>query len=444
MKKRTRLQTRRCHSVRLWVVLCALSIMFTSCFKDGLNDFEGLKHPLHLQGSFNPALGIPVGYGEMTINELLGMLDSSLERYVRIDEANDLLTIMYDTTIRYTYIYEGSTQGAKGDGDTDSTNVLHQYFDGEVDIDLFSGMNMLPDDLEIRNALLSLEADVMAYATAQTAAQLEYYDVTVSIDSLALIATNAAGEVYSLPLVTDSLVVNNLLDGEHLVLVNDGDLSDLVRIRPNRIRYQGRLNIQLGDDFWMRDFSQFVADSLGIDSVSIDADFDLVFPLSVYFSELSYADTVDVSIADGQVWDQVKLEESYLVVELQNGLPLDLQLRLDCADSNDVELMHVLGEEWTTISGAQLRYEGSELDCYVAASPNTSVIKVPIDTQRLDYLRRMRKLHYRVRVATADATNHSIVAVQGKDALAIRVYTQLSPTITIDIPLSNDEDNEEE
>ena len=51
-----------------------VSLLFTSCLKDGFNDFEALKHPLAISGTVSPTLGVPVAQGSATILDMLKMV----------------------------------------------------------------------------------------------------------------------------------------------------------------------------------------------------------------------------------------------------------------------------------------------------------------------------------------------------------------------------------
>ena len=90
--------------LRIVVALVCGVLFFTSCLRD--EDMELLRHPIHVQGTIDPTLGIPIGYGEVTIHDVLKMINEDYSGY--LDTLGDIVTISYRDS------FDGKLQGSNG------------------------------------------------------------------------------------------------------------------------------------------------------------------------------------------------------------------------------------------------------------------------------------------------------------------------------------------
>ena len=63
----------------------------TSCIKS--DDLNMLRHPITVTGEMNPTFGIPVGNGEMNMNDLLTSLSSNYNGM--ISDTGEVITVRY-------------------------------------------------------------------------------------------------------------------------------------------------------------------------------------------------------------------------------------------------------------------------------------------------------------------------------------------------------------
>ena len=84
----------------------------TSCLKS--DDWEMFNHPFNVTGEMHPTFGIPVGYGEMNMNDLLTSLSANSNGI--ISDTGDLITVEYTVTTSDTVFasdYMPSSKGVK-------------------------------------------------------------------------------------------------------------------------------------------------------------------------------------------------------------------------------------------------------------------------------------------------------------------------------------------
>ena len=73
--------------------------MLTSCLRS--DDWELLRHPIHVTGSANPQYGIPVVTGELNINDLMSSFSADYAGMITDDE---IVTIEYQIDLRDTIL----------------------------------------------------------------------------------------------------------------------------------------------------------------------------------------------------------------------------------------------------------------------------------------------------------------------------------------------------
>ncbi len=81
---------------RLLFAAMALAMLglITSCAKYGWDkEFDGLKHPMQIHGTFDPNLGVPLGTAEITVKELLTMLNVQQGVFI-YDENTNLMSVV--------------------------------------------------------------------------------------------------------------------------------------------------------------------------------------------------------------------------------------------------------------------------------------------------------------------------------------------------------------
>src|SRR5574344_187267 len=439
-------------------VIVSCSVLATSCLKDGMNDFEGLNHPMQLQGTFNPNLGVPVGSADITLSDLMSSFNPDAD-LLQIDTTNDMVTLTYDTTMHsnFTFDDEQSTKymhhksgrflmnprAVKGYSYTpktasDTTGIHHEHFGDSIVLNLFDMMSSLPANFQVKNANANLSAFVKAHVNARTHEMLTRYGLHAYIDSLSLTAVNSNGATFSLPISQTAFYVNDLVAGQNIDLLENADLAGLINVKPDKILYSGRLTVLVSHEFFGMDLSSFMADSLGIDSIGVDSHLNLKFPLSVSFEDLAY-DT-EIKIGNNVDIKDLQLDSSALILELENGLPLRLALNANFVDSLGNTTASLFDADEVVIDGGKLSYSSST-DTYVVNTPTTTVLRAPLNTERMNALLHAKTLAIHAKVATSsnldNAKTQPIVSLLGSDSLHIRLYAQVHPRLTVNIPLTS-------
>ena len=93
----------------LFVLAAATLVLFSSCRHE---DFDLLKHPIHVQGGANLNLGAPVGTGEMTVDDLFKMISDPMIDSL-IDSTQNVITLHYETSFSDTLGGSTISIGAK-------------------------------------------------------------------------------------------------------------------------------------------------------------------------------------------------------------------------------------------------------------------------------------------------------------------------------------------
>jgi len=78
-------------------------VFFSSCRHE---DFDLLRHPIHVQGGANIHLGTPIGSGEMSIDDLFDMINDSTINSL-MDSTSNVITLQFETSIDTTISANG-------------------------------------------------------------------------------------------------------------------------------------------------------------------------------------------------------------------------------------------------------------------------------------------------------------------------------------------------
>ena len=336
-----------------------VSLLFTSCLKDGFNDFEALKHPLAISGTVSPTLGVPVAQGSATIFDMLKMVQIS-HASMEVNE-NGILTIAYDTSNTW-HIDVNNSKRPRKSSSPKSGEVVHIWqktIDGHVSVDLFKNIQGLENaELEVENLMLNVNAYIKAQANQTTEHALDSFHVQVYYDSLYIDVIGKDNTHTVIPL-NDSVPIDSLIIGQNIKLFDNYDISSTINHRPVEIRYGARMNIAFEAEFFSSGISEsdFVVDSLGINSVDINADIKVRFPMTAYINNLDYE--TDIDFAPSFSFRNLTIDSSMLMLKCDNSIPLSLLLRAQLVDSNDVVLCDLLDPIMTEVEGADVTYNSS-------------------------------------------------------------------------------------
>ena len=427
--------------ITLALLFVSIVPLATSCLKDGLKDFEGLRHPMQITGSFNPELGLPIGQASMNFADILGMFDA-MGGIVDLDPNTGSAVLRYDTTFHITVDIESSNNNTKGRRGSKSSVVYRQDCSGYIDFDMFSNLDMLPANYRLEQVYMTLTTDILAHGTPRTQDLLANYDVLAYVDNLVIRAVNSTtGQYYEIPIQYDSIAVNNLMTGDHMLVVDSVEASQFLNIHPDRISYSARFNLDFGTRFWASDITEFINDSLGISTIDLDNNIRIYSPLTIYFENAVYGSDIALNNDENSIINQLQVDSSYLVFEFVNGMPLQLDIEATLRDEGDNVLSTLISNAMGKLHAANIAYN-SNTNSYTASAPTTSIIQVPITNDRLRALATAKNIHLETSLSTApDQTgnvNQPAVSILDTDELSVRIYAMIHPNLTITLPLTFD------
>lgn len=423
-------------------ILLSVLGLTTSCIKE--NDFDALKHPIYIQGTFNPNLGLPIGSASLTIQDMLGMFKQT-EAWVEINPTTSLVTVHYDTIIHENFPFDNGSKPLNkkhiGKGGSDVAAISEKTLSGELTIDLFDNVREL-SHLNIRNLQVSLLSFVKANTTEATEQAILDYGVEVYFDSVHLKAFGKAGNMDITP--QDTLIkVSELLRGDTVVLFDKEDISNLVNIQPKYVQYAYRMRIVVPQSVFanIENVNSFMNDTMKIESMDVDASLDVNFPLSVSVDTLSYNVDLDLNLDSVDLKD-LKVDSSSLILEFVNGLPVGLEVGAQFKDKNTGTTFDLFDQAKVNLASGIVSPNAAMTGTSTVSQPTSTTVRIPLTNDKLQAFLHAEKLSISSTVSTADYQNGTVVSVQGTDALQVRLYAQIQPNLTVNIPIIGNGSND--
>lgn len=425
------------------VLMASLIGLTTSCLKDGLNDFEALRHPVYLEGHFNPELGIPVGHAEFTVRQMLNYFASD-NAYIYVTD-DSVVGLRIDTLMPLTLNYSDmnvakqARRNAK-EGEDDSINTAVNYINGEISLaSLQEYYDQADFDLQLKNIFTSLGARLGTNCTQHTRDMVDQVGLDAYIDQITIVAEGNNG-TYTLPFQMANIHVQNFLNEDTVSLLSREDISQVIDVRPTMLRYSFRLTtvIENMNFYTIEELYDYVTDSLELLELNFNTRFNVDFPLSLSLTNLAIDTSMPMSPVpleyDIQMGN-IRVDSSALIMEFHNSLPMALALGAQLADSVTGEHVDIFDGGRVQIEGGSLAYN-SNLGTYVVNSPNHSTIRVTLDQRKLDALTHCNALLFQVGLSSASHEGQNpIVSVQTTDALGLNVYIQARADLNIHMPI---------
>lgn len=431
-------------------------LMLTSCEKI-VGDLDFLDHDFEVQGTISPTLGVPVAHGSISVYDILQMVQVTEAEIEYTDDG--IVTIVYDTVIKHTAIIDNGSvsksrkyshrKGAsKGDIVHNYVDTTHNSIQGAIKIDIFDNIDSTLNgaSIEVDSLLVSLGAYAKAVAREGALEAMQACHVGVFYDSLYIIAVGKSGntERINLPNV---IPVDSLIEGQYLKLFDKEDIGYIINMRPVEIRYGVRMNIAFEAEFYNTDITagQFVADSIGIDSVNITADIEVAFPISTSINNLSY--NTDLRLNTSIDFDKLTIDSSMLILTCDNGLPLYLDINatlmnVDTLTQNTTLLSTLLDPSPTTLAGAPVGLDA--MGHYTAVGKSHSELRIPITATVYNDLLNANAIRIEAILNTSQ-TGDAIkkrVAIKSSDMLDIMVTAKIKPNYPFTFGENGNDDND--
>lgn len=446
----------------LLAVVAAVSI---SCIRE--EDKDIFNHPIHIQGSIDPYFGVPIGYGEMNLSDLLASLDDTYSGYVEPDE--EILTIVYervvDDTMHLSHMFGGDKHHPKR-GRHIPKNPVHEndtavwadttlLFD--LDIDLFnkvSASELAEFDLSIAHLWVSMLTQIGADSPdadrqdIRDNASLVFDNFNLDYIDYAGV-THTYGEVDMPPI---SLL--DMLGGGEVGFENI-DIASVVNDLPTNITASFRMTLFVNKQYFdglpsleVHCFKD-LADSMHLTWMTFSADMKAVFPMMIHIGGLPFHYTIDFGDELEQVdldsilhkineGIEVGLESSSLNLVVDNGLPLSLAIQGTLIDENGEELCNIIPLD--TLKAAPTAPLAPGSPDHEAIGSTRGKIMAVLDYDKLKMLNEAKGMRFDLGIATNDG--HA--AIKRDDFLRLKAHLKVHPTISIDIPLTggDNEDND--
>ena len=430
--------------VRLSIVALVIVLLSSACVKEG--DFDELRHPLLLEGEFNPTYGFPVAWADADLATLMGFVPSGAKFQVLTDPVSGLLTLEKDSLLHNCYTYDAKRNG-KAYGSKDNKTVL---FHADINHGNSIGLNDLKEhDMVIKRLDLRLTANVRAYVSGSTQALLDS-DAEIHFDTIWMTVTFDDGEPFYTPFYWgESINAQELIDGKTITLV-DYDASWAVNRDAKRVRFSTAVNVAANAN---NVTPAYLHDALNIDSLVVDCHAAVDFPAIMYVGNLHVDDMsgLDSIMKDPEISGDgisVSLNDTatnYLYIDADNGLPANLRVQLKALDSNYMDVTGDLLPDQQFLEASPVTvvpdglstglYEG-----YMADGRTHSAIQVRITTEMLRNLAKAKYLVLTLRVTTPTELpavgdeERPFVIIRDVDTMKLKVSLQVSPHLVISIP----------
>lgn len=440
--------------LRFVMALVCGVMFFTSCMKE--EDKELLRHPIHIQGTIDPTLGIPIGYGEVNIHDVLRMLNDDYTGI--LDTTGDVVSICYkgslDSVLGGRNTTGNTTKGltinkAKG-GVLWSKDTTLTY---SMDIDYFNKIDQFFGDtteVYFNNLLINFDASVLGHAAPEAVETLRRY-VTASLDSVRISYVdhqNVRHTYHNSDIEAVELDIEDIVEGASESWENL-DLSDIVNALPKKLIFTFRFKMMVDRTILLPEpntisFGELM-DSLKVASMDYHLGVDAHFPCNFYFENMPY--TVDLDLGEGLQqfnFDSIinnihsginsEIQESELNLEFSNGLPLGFVVSAEVLDAQGATLFSLVnGANIPAAMADKLLQPG----IHTVSTAKKSTTSISIDEEKLLKLRNARAIHLKALVSTSNnVPSGETVAIRKDNFLGIRAYLKLSPKVSIDIPLT--------
>lgn len=436
-----------------FITLLLLPLLLAGCSKDY---FDELRHPLEIQGSFDPMYGIPLAKMSANMATLVGMVDTNSAISVYVGDQG-IVSLHYD-------YYEHSVlswvaEKGKGAKDGSKSDTLYNYtiINGKEDIDIFKKLQEYDtNSFRVNEFFLDLEADVQGFVN-NSFQEVLAEGTNLSFDSLVITINCLDGYSETLPLMiaTEKVSVTELLASRHLPLLNRYNLRHVVEHKPSSVEYSIRLCITLpANQMAPGSTFQEQINYIGVDSIVADINARLDLPLNFYSKNIKYVDTLALDLSsleeelnkieqDTLRGDHYTVhlndENCYLAFVINNGLPVGLNFDVTFLDQNDMPILSTVFDGIFDIEPARVTALPGYLHTYVATAATPSQTKLPLSLAKLRQLGNTRRIRYEINLNTAfsdmSGTTH-YVAIRGNDRLDIRSYVVISPHADFALPVN--------
>ncbi len=384
----------------LAVVGAMLVFTYNSCYKEG--DLDPLKNPMRVE--VDPEIGLPLIDTDIDIEKLLGLFSED-DAYVSFDE-NGCVIISYGDSMSTTL----NLSAKSGTPSTKIRDTVRQNLEGEFEIDFFENMELGEQNFSISDVLLSLECK----------SRTEIHDIPIVFRNIRLYMIFPDGTEELFTDEIDAIELNNLYNNRRSILENI-DMSALINRRPSKFRYT--LDLEL----YMSQMTQENIENFP-EAIELDIFYSIKMKLAGQTSRINILDTMDFNL--NLELDEIEIGDSKFVLELNNGLPLEFDLKLDFVDEN-----HNYVETFFATENGSYRISSASVDENGLTTTSTLCkVDVPFSSSKIEKMNTAKHIIMSISIATTNNGTQE-VAIQKDDHLGLRLGAIIKPVIGTDFDL---------
>ena len=439
---------------RITTLLLVLPLLFASCSKDY---FSELRHPIEIQGSFDPVYGFPLAQMSADIGTFVGMLDTNRDITVYIG-ADDVVSFRYDYTNHAVLKWTNETSKGHANRSKGVFDTVYSYsvIEGTQSFDIFEKLQYFDTNaFNVNEFLITVDADVQGFVNCSFQATVDA-GVNLTFDSLVIVINCMDGYSKSLPMLisTEKVSVTELLQSRHIPIFDRYDFRDVVEHKPISVDYTVRMCLSMPfDQMFPNSTFQENMDSLGVDSIVADIKARLELPLSFYSKNISYVDTIDLDLSNleeqlsniendtlmGEHYTvRLNNENCFLAFVVNNGLPIGLQFNITFLDEYNAPILSTLFQGDYEMYSAPVIPMPGHPNTYISNGVTSSQFKLQLTLDNLKQLGKTRRMIYDINLNSAhsgDTGPKAYVAIQKENRLKIRTYMVVSPHADFALPL---------
>ncbi len=432
-----------------------LPLLLTGCSKDY---FSELRHPLEIQGAFDPVYGFPLAKLSANLATFVGMVDSNQAISVFIGE-DDIISLQYEYT-QHAVITQTSGKSISAKGDAKSSDTLHFFkpITGSEPIDVFEQLqNYDTNSFRVNEFLINLDADIQAYVNSSFETVMAE-GVNLSFDSIYVTISCIDGYSESIPIIDtiDDISATELINRTHVPILKNYNIRKVVEHKPSQIDYALRVCIDMPvDQLAPGSTLQDELDKIGMDSIITDIYARVEVPMSFYSNNLRYVDTIDLDLSnlseDLQNINQgtltgenytLQLNDSncYLGFVVNNGLPIGLNFDVTFIDQYNTPVLSTIFEGDFIMEPSPVMPLAGHPNTYVSNGMTPSQFKLKLSLDDISKLSGTRKLIYDITLNTSNSGLPSaipFISLRNSDRLELRTYIVLSPHAEFVIPINS-------
>lgn len=451
------------------IITSLATVGFTSCVKE-LKPL--MNDPYWIHGDFNPTLGVPIAYGDMDLNELLGLFKIQ-PHYITIDSMdNGIIRITYDTAFHNVMHVDDGGNVTWGKSTTrcgngickGQTDTAVYGFRNKMKISLFDNIHeglgendTLLNHIRLNNVFLGLVCHITADLTPQMQEAISRNGLKITLKDLEVKGYDKNGVDMPIRKFKDTISLNALIpdnfgDADTAIDVVVFDISDkehsdvadmILNRQPVELEYSATLKFSWPQNN-LYPLIRFISDSLQGANFNLDSRLRVEFPFSGAADELTFPaglhfDTIGNIDAYG-----LQVDSAALVLVLKNGLPLELKVGGYLVDANDPTRTMPLFTDAASgkISGCPVKsITRNNVQYWVADSTKAPEIRhfITLNRERVNFLQHADSLALITSFSTSregfpagSTLSDQTVSLRNCDKLKVRMYLLAKPQFQFD------------